>query len=161
MACPTHIVAVGGLIKDGNGNVLIGKSIGRKNWEFFGGQVEIGENLEGALIREVKEETGLDIKVICLAGIYSNVKSSLMFDNTTSMPTKVMLDFICEYISGEPCDSNETSDVHWVTEKEAQDLVIVQPMAMRLSNLLNFTGRIAYAAYETKPNYIEHYKRYI
>ena len=66
MGFPTHIVAVGGLISNSEGRVLLVKSP-RRGWEFPGGQVEIGEDLISALKREVKEEAGVDIEVKQLA----------------------------------------------------------------------------------------------
>jgi 8-oxo-dGTP diphosphatase len=40
-------------------------------WSFFGGYVDRGEKVEEAAIREVKEETNLDVQLEGLVGIYS------------------------------------------------------------------------------------------
>lgn len=56
------------------GKLLLGKrSIdpGKGGWSFLGGYVERGEKLEEAAIREVKEETHLDVQLEGMIGIYS------------------------------------------------------------------------------------------
>jgi 8-oxo-dGTP diphosphatase len=43
----------------------------KDHWAIPGGAVEIGETVEQAAVRETKEETGLDVKLISLGGVYS------------------------------------------------------------------------------------------
>jgi ADP-ribose pyrophosphatase YjhB (NUDIX family) len=43
----------------------------RGKWTFFGGYVDRGEKVEDAAIREVKEETNLDVQLVVLLGLYS------------------------------------------------------------------------------------------
>jgi 8-oxo-dGTP diphosphatase len=155
---PAHIIAVAGLVLDGNGNTLIGVSKGRKHWEFFGGQVENGENLEEALMREILEESGAVVRVGPLAGIYSNVKAYEDKEHERFIPTKLILDLICEYISGTPKGSDETENVMWVPISKAVELIDTEPLKTRLENLLNYDGTVAYGVYETHP-YIERYRR--
>jgi len=151
MQMPTHIVAVGGLVEDGKGNVLLARSTHRKAWEFNGGQVEVGENLEEALIREIKEETGIVVTVRCLVSVYSNIKQSTWYDGVTPVPTKLMLDFLCDYVSGEPTTSDETTEVIWCPREQALDMMTLPAYRLRMQNLLNFDGSVFYHAYSTKP----------
>jgi 8-oxo-dGTP diphosphatase len=67
---PLIVVAAAALI-DVDGRVLLaarppGKSLAGQ-WEFPGGKLESGETPEGALIRELKEELGIDVSASCLA----------------------------------------------------------------------------------------------
>lgn len=71
MPFPTHIVAAGGFVEDGEGNILLVKTRDG-GWVYPGGQVEVGENLMDALVREINEESGIDTTVSYLIGVYSN-----------------------------------------------------------------------------------------
>jgi 8-oxo-dGTP pyrophosphatase MutT (NUDIX family) len=63
-----------GIVRDDAGRVLLQLRGDRERdvWGFPGGAVELGESVADAAIREVAEETGLDIEVTSLHGIYSN-----------------------------------------------------------------------------------------
>jgi 8-oxo-dGTP diphosphatase len=67
---PVVLVAAVALV-DADGRVLIAQRPAGKQmaglWEFPGGKVEAGETPEAALIRELKEELGIDITAACLA----------------------------------------------------------------------------------------------
>ena len=69
-AVPTVLVVAVALI-DPDGRILIAQRPEGKQlaglWEFPGGKVEPGERPEQALIRELKEELGIDVKEACLA----------------------------------------------------------------------------------------------
>ncbi len=132
---PKHIVAVAGLVTDSLGRVLMVLSP-RRDWEFPGGQVEEGEDLVTALEREILEETGVRVAVGQLVGVYSNVKSHI-----------VMMDFLCEYLGGEPTTSEESLKVEWVERDEALSRVIRPAIRDRLRDMLEFDGRVVYRAY--------------
>ena len=133
---PVHIVAVGGLVANASGHVLMIKSPRYGDWEFPGGQVEESETLIHALRREVFEETGITVKVKSLVGIYSNTRWSI-----------VNIDFICEYVSGELRISDESSQVEWVEQDEALSRIKRKSIYKRMKDMLEFSGEIIYRAY--------------
>ena len=52
--------------------VLIERRYPPAGWALPGGFVDVGETLEAAAIREAKEETSLDVRLMCLLGNYSD-----------------------------------------------------------------------------------------
>ena len=144
-AYPVHIVAVGGIVTNAQGQVLMIKSPRYDDWEFPGGQVEEGETLTHALEREVLEETGTTVKVKSLVGIYSN----------TRKPSIVNMDFVCQYISGEPRTSAESLRVEWVDREEVLSRIKRDAIYGRMKNMLEFSGEVIYRAYFVDPNRID------
>ncbi|WP_143807922.1 NUDIX hydrolase, partial [Oenococcus oeni] len=87
MKDPTHIVAVGAVVLNEDQEILLVKTFFR-GWEIPGGQVENGENLIDALKREVREESGIEIRVDKLIGVYSNIKKSDPLGSKKNVTTK-------------------------------------------------------------------------
>jgi 8-oxo-dGTP diphosphatase len=76
---PKHIVSVSGFITNEKGEVLLIRTHERKDtWEMPGGQVENQETLEEAVRREIKEETGLNVKLYGITGIYHNTTMNIV-----------------------------------------------------------------------------------
>lgn len=152
MAWPTHIVAAVGFVFDSEGNILLIKTPNR-GWDCTGGQVENGESIEEGVIREIMEESGVKANVVSLCGIYSNVGTHLYYDGKTTVPTKVMMDFICEYESGELTTSNESLEVKWVPKQDVMKYVTTPAMKFRFEKALAYRGKVTYASYVTKPEF--------
>ena len=152
MIMPTHIVAVAGYVEDGKGNVLLVKTI-HNGWVFPGGQVEAGENLIDALVRETKEESGIDVTVSHLSGVYSNTAQYKWHDGVTNVPTKVMFDFVCKPIGGKLAVSDETTDSRWVPKEDVLGMLTGEAYLTRFSDYLKNEGKVIYKEYVTKPNF--------
>ena len=134
MTIPKHIISAAAIVINNKNEILLIKGP-RRGWEMPGGQVEEGESLKTAAIRETKEESGIDIEVVKFCGIFQNVERSIC--NTL---------FLGKAIGGEPTTSAESLEVGFFPIKKALEMV----------TLKNFRQRIEYCLDEnTHPFYIE------
>ena len=106
-------LVVAALIQDKNGKILCAKRNPDKSqggkWEFPGGKPEEGETLEGALMREVREELGIDIRVLRL------------FDQSITGDIELAV-FSCELVADKPQASTDHSELRWLKEEELSGL---------------------------------------
>ncbi|CAM5714901.1 putative 45.4 kDa protein in thiaminase I 5'region [Streptomyces afghaniensis 772] [Streptomyces afghaniensis] len=91
-----------------------------------GGQVEEGESLKAAVIRETKEESGIDIEVIKFCGIFQNVKRSIC--NTL---------FLAKPVGGEFATSPESLEVGFFPIEEALNMVKYKNFRQRIEYCLD------------------------
>lgn len=158
---PTHIVAAGGVVVNGEGKILLVKNSYRGIWEYPGGQVEAGEHLIEALQREIREESGIEVEVGELFCVASNTCKYSGYYGVKEIPTKVMFDFICKPVGGAEHASDETSDVGWFTPEEAQAMIVAPALVERFKAYLSYQGRPTYLSYITKPRFALHLRRTI
>ena len=91
-----------------------------------GGQVENGETLIEAAIRETKEECGLDVEIIKFCGIFQNVNSSIC--NTL---------FLAKPIGGELTTTAEALEVGFFPIDEALEMVTFKNFRQRIELCLD------------------------
>jgi ADP-ribose pyrophosphatase YjhB (NUDIX family) len=97
---PDHpIVGVGGIVFQGDQVLLIkrGKEPGLGQWSIPGGVVRTGEPLKEAVVREVFEETHLEVEVLALAKILERIYRDP--DGRVAYHY-VLVDFLCRMVSG-------------------------------------------------------------
>ncbi|ABB33522.1 NUDIX hydrolase [Geobacter metallireducens RCH3] len=137
---PVHIVVVGCLIRNGLGEILLIRHH-KRGWEIPQGRVEAGEGIVDALRREVREETGVEIKPGPLTAVWSKV----------SPPASLILTFLADYAEGELAPSDETPELGWFSEREGVELVAHPVTRDRLRALLDYSGTVACFSYATNP----------
>ncbi|OIK13771.1 NUDIX domain-containing protein [Bacillus sp. MUM 13] len=131
---PKHIVSAATIVLNEQKEILLIKGP-RRGWEMPGGQVEEGESLKDAAIRETKEETGIDIEVLKFCGIYQNVNSSIC--NTL---------FVAKPVGGKLTTSPESLEVGYYPIEQALEMVTWKNFRERIVHCLNE---------DTHPFYIE------
>ena len=107
---PKHSVSVAAAIIDDEGRFLAIRRADNSAWEPPGGVLELDESIEAGLIREVEEETGLQVEPTLLTGVYKNVRRGI-----------VALVFRCRVIGGIPRTTPETLDMQWLTREQLND----------------------------------------
>ena len=159
MNYPVHIVAVGGLIENDEGKILMVKSPDR-GWEVPGGQVEAGETLTDALKREIKEETGIDIEVGDLRAVHSNIAKRVQPDGVSPIGSIISFGFTGKAVSGELTTSDESLEVNWFDRETILDVINEDFMRDKVKYMLNCDGKVAYVVFSRNP-YILHEVQYL
>jgi len=121
---PKHILSAAAIVVNEKNELLLIKGP-RRGWEMPGGQVEEGESLSQAAIRETKEESGIDIEIIKFCGIFQNVGNSVC--NTL---------FLAKPIGGELTLSVESLDVGYFPIEEALAKVTWKDFRQRIEYCL-------------------------
>ncbi|MEJ2855250.1 MULTISPECIES: NUDIX hydrolase [unclassified Saccharothrix] len=103
------IRCVGGIVHDSNGRLLLVRRAnppGEGRWSVPGGRVEPGEDDHAALIREIREETGLSVTVGAWIGSVTRPAVHGVYD---------IHDYACQVRSGVLRAGDDAAEVGWVT----------------------------------------------
>ncbi|MBU0906106.1 MAG: NUDIX hydrolase [Firmicutes bacterium] len=125
MPVPKHIVSAATIVINDKNEILLIKDP-RRGWEMPGGQVEEGESLQDAAIRETKEESGIDIEVTKFCGVFQNVSGSIC--NTL---------FLATPIGGELTTSLESLEVGFFPIQQALEMVTWKNFRQRIEYCIN------------------------
>jgi 8-oxo-dGTP diphosphatase len=149
---PRHIVAVMGIVTDARGRLLLVRG-DRRGWEPPGGQVELGEDLVTALRREILEESGCEIEVGRLVGVYSDL------GRPEEIAEQLNFAFCCAWTGGEPFAGDECTDADWFPKDEALRLVVAPQQVGKLRDALSGKPGVVYRSFRTYPYKVLHETR--
>ena len=117
---PTQpIVGVGAVIIC-NGKILLakrGSEPGKNKWSIPGGLVELGETVRNTVVREVKEESNLDVEVHSLIDVVDNLETD---EESKWRYHFVILDFFVRLKGGSPHAGSDVLEIRWVSLNEVE-----------------------------------------
>lgn len=97
-------------------------------WSLPGGMLELSETLEEGVLRELLEETGMQVRVQGLVEVFERI---IRDDSGRTKYHFVIADYLCEALSGEARAASDVTDVAWATEVELARYSLT-PTAMRV-----------------------------
>ena len=111
------VVGVGGVVIRDGAVLLVKRAVEplRGRWSLPGGAVELGEMLEDAVARELKEETNLTVRVVALVEAFDRITRDP--DGRTRYHY-VLLDYLCEALDAIPQPGSDVDAVAWVRPEE-------------------------------------------
>ena len=129
-------VACSAFVQDEQGRVLLIRRMDNKLCSIPGGQLELGETLGQAIVREVREETGIEVHPTGVIGIYSNPGHVIEYDNG-EVRQEFSICFRAKRIGGVERTSEESSEVMWATPHELHMLQIHPSTRLRIEHALD------------------------
>ena len=106
------IVGVGAVVIDGDRVVLVKRANEplKGEWSLPGGAVDVGETLEDAIRREVREETGLAVEVGPIVDVLDRIRYDL--DGRVRFHY-ILVEFLCRPTGGELLCASDAADAAW------------------------------------------------
>jgi 8-oxo-dGTP pyrophosphatase MutT (NUDIX family) len=130
------VPAASAVVVNGQGQVLLHRRRDNELWALPGGKMEIGESLAGCAVREVREETGLEVQPVAVVGIYSDPKHVFSYDDG-EVRQEFSICLECRVRSGEIAVSDESFEVAFHHPADIDDLPMVESIRLRLRDYLS------------------------
>jgi ADP-ribose pyrophosphatase YjhB (NUDIX family) len=119
---PIVMVGAAALIMDDQNRLLLMKRLDSGCWGPPGGAVELGEVVETAARREVREETGLELNEMSLFGVFSGPELFYRYPNGDEV-YNVTIIYRARFSGGDVCLNSEHTDWGWFAPEDIPENV--------------------------------------
>ncbi len=130
------VPSVVAVVLDQDGRVLLIHRTDNDRWALPGGGHDLGEPIRHTVVREVLEETGYDVEVERLTGVYTNPAHRMAYDDG-EVRQQFSLCFTARLVGGESRTSSESREVRWVPVSELAELDLHPSMRLRIEHALS------------------------
>ena len=130
------IVGVGAIMVE-RGRVLLvrrGREPLKGRWSIPGGVLELGESLKEALVREVSEETGLEVEPVELVELVDRIHKQNGPEGERIRYHYVIADYLCRVAGGTLQAGSDADEVRWVERAEwnSHSALVLEPITVRV-----------------------------
>jgi ADP-ribose pyrophosphatase YjhB (NUDIX family) len=130
------VPAASAIVTDGSGRILLHRRRDNDKWALPGGVMELGESLGDCAVREVREETGLEVHPVGIVGIYSDPKHVFAYDDG-EVRQEFSICLECRVVDGEVAVSEESYEVKFFTPDAIDALPMVDSIRRRVTDYLS------------------------
>ncbi len=128
----TPLVGVGAVVVDGGRVLLVrrGREPLKGQWSLPGGMLELGESLAAGVVREVREETGLEVEPVELVELLDRIHR----EGERVRYHYVIADYLCRVTGGALQAASDAEAVRWVERAEwnSHSALKLDPIAVRV-----------------------------
>jgi ADP-ribose pyrophosphatase YjhB (NUDIX family) len=129
------VPSVTAIVPNEHGELLLVHKTDNDLWALPGGAMDVGESMADTVVREVKEETGIDVEVTDVVGIYTNPNHVMAYDDG-EVRQQCSICFTTRMLGGQLATSDETSEVAFVAPERLGGLNIHPSMRLRIDHYL-------------------------
>lgn len=129
-------VGVGAVVVKGGRILLVrrGQEPLKGRWSIPGGLLELGEALEDGVVREVREETGLDVQPMELIELLDRIHREKTPEGERIRYHYVIADYLCRVMGGQLRAASDAEEVRWVERAEwnSHGALALEPITVRV-----------------------------
>lgn len=129
------VVAASAVVTDEQGRILLQRRRDNDLWALPGGGMDMTDSLPGTAVREVKEETGLDVEITGLVGTYTDPRHVMAYSDG-EVRRQFNVCFQARAVGGELAISDESTELRFVAPAELDDLPMHHTQRLRLQHYL-------------------------
>lgn len=134
-AANSVVASVVAVVRNEAGELLMIHRTDNDRWALPGGGHDIGESIAETVVREVREETGIDVEVTGLTGIYTDPRFVMAYDDG-EVRQQFSICFTARPLGGALRTSSESREVAWIKPGRLDELDILPAMRMRIDHAL-------------------------
>ncbi|MCZ4101883.1 MULTISPECIES: NUDIX domain-containing protein [Streptomyces] len=129
------VVAASAVVTDKEGRILLQRRTDNDLWALPGGGMDMTDSLPGTAVREVKEETGLDVEITGLVGTYTDPRHVIAYSDG-EVRRQFNVCFTARVVGGRLAMSDESTELRFIAQAEIAELPMHHTQQLRIRHFM-------------------------